>query len=273
MGTHFGKYDIPPTLQKLIQLQESLQDAEQFFTGFHFYLSLNGFRYFNTPCDVIEFGNIGADGIHYGFLTDYGTVTDLEAAPIVCVSPMNFDRPSRVVANNLSEFLNVNLNDGALFYNDFESEESYLLQKRQWAEQALNSPYQPTDIERITRERITIWTVNNVPTPAIDNPYTYVQNVSLVRQNEITLQTQDGLGVKFPFAEGEEHLPYRIHDVIDLDMGWLEDYLNSAPVTSRLALIRDIQKNHDIRDQQDLRAIIIPALHLMSLDDEAIRIL
>lgn len=36
MRTHFGKYDIPPTLQKLIQLQESLQDAEQFLRDFIF---------------------------------------------------------------------------------------------------------------------------------------------------------------------------------------------------------------------------------------------
>lgn len=93
MGNNFGKYYLPPTLRRLIDLQKVLDDPEQFYIGLNFYLSLENFRYFNTPSDVVVFGNIGVDGVHYGFLTDYGTVTDLEAAPIVCVCPMDFERP------------------------------------------------------------------------------------------------------------------------------------------------------------------------------------
>lgn len=80
MGSNFGKYDRPPTLQRLMDLQDVLEDPEHFYLGLNFYLSLEGFRYFNTPSDVVVFGNIGMNGIHYGFLTDFSSVTDLETA-------------------------------------------------------------------------------------------------------------------------------------------------------------------------------------------------
>lgn len=153
MGSNFGKYDVPPTLQRLIDLQNILGDPEQFYLGLNFYLSLEDFRYFNTPSDVVVFGNIGVDGIHYGFLTDYGSLTDLEVAPVVCVSPMDFERPTRIVAKNLCEFLRVNLTDGELFYNQFDSEENYLITRDQWGAEADNSPYQPSENEKLVRER------------------------------------------------------------------------------------------------------------------------
>lgn len=94
MNCNFGKYEMPPTLQSLIDLDNILDDngvsiLGDFFLGLNFYLAIEKTRYFNTPSDVIAFGHIGVDGIHYGFLTDYGSVKNLEVAPIVCVCPMN----------------------------------------------------------------------------------------------------------------------------------------------------------------------------------------
>lgn len=123
MSVNFGKYDVPPTLQTLISLQNVLGDDEQFYLCLNFYLSLEDFRYYNTPSDVVVFGNLGIDGIHYGFLSDYGSVPNLEEAPIVCVMPMDFERPTRIVAKNLREFLRVNWADSELFYTQFGSEE------------------------------------------------------------------------------------------------------------------------------------------------------
>ncbi|MBS4176938.1 hypothetical protein [Lederbergia citrea] len=154
MNINFGKYEGPPILKKLIELQNVLGDPEQFYLGFNFYLSLENFRYFNTPSDVVVFGNIGVDGIHYGFLTDFGSVNNLEVAPIVCVNPMDFERPIHIVAKNLSEFLRVNMTDSELFYNQFDSEENYLLAKEQWREEANSSPYQPTENEKFLRKRV-----------------------------------------------------------------------------------------------------------------------
>ncbi|MBS4218371.1 hypothetical protein KHA96_08610 [Bacillus sp. FJAT-49711] len=272
MNSNFGKYDIPPTLQKLIDLQTILSDREQFYHGFNFYLSLGNFRYFNTPSDVIVFGNIGVDGIHYGILTDYGSVNELEAAPIVCVSPMDFDRPIRLVANNLCEFLRINMKDSELFYNQFESEEKYLKVKEQWREEAENSPYQPTEYEEFVKQRVSNFLIEDLKVPNIDNPYQYVQTVKQERQRNISIQTQDGLGVTTPLLPGEEHIHFPIDKDVDPDLEMLQGYLSSQPKSSRLAVLRDLQLNYVLKDYPELFKIVIHAMINMELIDEAKRI-
>ncbi|MCM3636985.1 hypothetical protein M3152_04565 [Sporosarcina luteola] len=272
MGSNFGKYDIPPTLHRLIDLQNVLADNEQFYLGLNFYLSLEDFRYFNTPCDVVVFGNIGMDGIHYGFLTDYSSVTDLEVAPIVCVSPMDLDRPTRIVAKNLCEFLRVNLTDGELFYNHFESEEKYLDAKNQWITEAANSPYQPSENEKLVRERVANFLMENIKMPIINNPYHYVQHVEKDRQRNVAIQTQDRLGVTTPLPQGEKHVLFPITKDIDPDLILLQEYLCSSPVASRLALFRDIQLSYTFQDNQELYKIVADAMVSMELIDEATRL-
>ena len=122
MERNFGKYDVPPTLQILIDLEKTLGEEEHFFYGFNFYLSLSNFRYFNTPSDVIVFGAGGTDGIHYGFLTDYGSAVELNAT------------------------------DSGLFYNYFANEESYLETKKQWDELRGRPPYQQSEQELSARK-------------------------------------------------------------------------------------------------------------------------
>jgi hypothetical protein len=57
--------------------------------------------------DVISFARPGMDGIHYGFLTDFGSIDDLENASIVRVSPMDFDDPVKIVARNIHDSLRI----------------------------------------------------------------------------------------------------------------------------------------------------------------------
>ncbi|MBB3114802.1 hypothetical protein FHS18_006963 [Paenibacillus phyllosphaerae] len=47
----------------------------------------------------------GADGDHFVFLTDGGTVESLENAPILFIQPMDFSDPYKPVAKNIKEFL------------------------------------------------------------------------------------------------------------------------------------------------------------------------
>lgn len=272
MDNNFGKYDVPRTLQKLIDLQNILGDPEQFYLGLNFYLSLENFRYFNTPSDLVIFGKIGVDGVHYGFLTDFGNVTDLEVAPIVCVCPMDFDRPTRIIAKNLCEFLRVNLTDSELFYNQFDSQENYLVAKEQWVAEAANSPYQPSENEKSVRERVIKFLMENLQIPIIDNPYRYVQNVELERKRNISIQTQDGLGVTTPLLQSENHIPFPILKDTDPDLELLQEYLYSAPVSSKLALFRDIQLKYVLQDNQELHKILIDAMINMELIDEANRL-
>jgi hypothetical protein len=272
MNINFGKYDVSPTLQRLIDLQNVLGDPNQFYQGLKFYLNLENFRYFNTPSDVVTFGNIGIDGVHYGFLTDYGSVINLEVAPIVCVSPMDFDRPTRVVAKNLCEFLRVNLTDPELFYNQFESEEKYLVARDRWVAEAANSPYQPSEDDKLVRERVIGLLMENIQIPIIDNPYRYVQNVQLERNRNVSVQTQDGLGVITPLFQSEKHIPFLIQKDTNPELELLLEYLNSAPIASRLALFRDLQLNYVLEDNQELNKIVINSMVNMELIDEANRL-
>ncbi|RFU70402.1 hypothetical protein D0469_07375 [Peribacillus saganii] len=272
MRSNFGKYDVPPTLQRLIDLQHVLVDPELVYLGLNFYPSLANYRYFNTPCDVVVFGNMGVDGVHYGFLTDFGTVTDLEAAPIVCVCPMDFERPTRIVANNLTEFLRVNLTDSALFYNKFDSDGNYLAAREQWVEEASNSPYQPSENDKLVLERVTKFLMENLKFPIIDNAYLYVQNVDQERQKNVTIQTEDGLGVTTPLLKGEKYIPFPIQKHAEPDLKLFKEYLYSAPVASRLALFREIQLNYVLQDHQELHGIVIEAMINMDLADEAKRL-
>lgn len=272
MISNFGNYAIPPTLQRLIDLQTVLEDDEQFYHGLNFYLSLEDFRYFNTPSDVVVFGRIGMDGIHYGFLTDFSSVADLEVAPIVCVSPMDFERPTRIVAKNLCDFLKVNLTDGGLFYNQFESEETYLEAKNKWITEAVNFPFQPSENEILIREKVTNLLMEIIQMPIINNPYQYVQQVEIERQRNVVIQTQDGLGVTTRLLQGEKHVLFPIHKDIDPDLILLQEYLYTSPVASRLALFRDIQLNYNLQDNQELCKIVADAMVGMELIDEATRL-
>lgn len=269
MNSNFGKYAIPPTLNKLIELQHILGDSEQFYSALNFYLTTEFYRYSVTPSDVVVFGNVGVDGIHYGFLTDYGTVTDLETAPIVCVSPMDFDGPIRIVARNLREFLGVNMIDSALLYNEFKDEIDYIEAKERWAKEAADSLIELSETDRLVQERAAKYLLEELRVPIIDNPYRYVQEVTLERQRKITIPTQDGLGVTTPLHQGEDHVPYPIPDT-NLDL--LDEYLKTAPVASRLALFRDIQNQYIMEDSPHIREAVIKTMIDMDLIDEAKRL-
>ena len=176
------------------------------------------------------------------------------------------------MARNLCEFLRVNLTDGELFYNQFDSEENYLEARAQWVAEATDASYQPSENEKLILERVTKFLLENIQMPIIDNPYRYVQNVELRRQRNVSVQTQDRLGVTTPFLQGEKHILFPIHEHTDPDLELLQEYLDSAPVASRLALFRDIQLNYIFPDNQELYKIVIDAMVNIELVDEATRL-
>jgi hypothetical protein len=114
---NFGKYEVPSSLKTLIEVERELkQEGYRMKSVIGFYLSLEHSGYFNTPFDVIAFGWTGVDGEHFGFLTDFGSADDLENAPIVMVSPMNFDQPTVLIANNIQTLLRIAIIDPILLY-------------------------------------------------------------------------------------------------------------------------------------------------------------
>lgn len=270
MKRNFGKYDVPPTLQLLIDLEKELGTCEHFYDGLHFYLALSDFRYFNTPCDVIVFGNTGVDGIHYGFLTDYGAVSELEEAPIVCVCPMDFDQPTRIIAKNLREFLRINGTDDALFYNDFVNEDGYLTFK---AGQEVNHALQPLSQRQLSNQRrIQNFLEENIQMPFVPNPYRSIQTLRMQRQEKVSINTQDGLGVIAPNFAYETHSPFEINKDMALDLTALQAYLLAAPIPSQYALFRDIQLHYVLADEPLLRKIVLESMVTIGLIDEANRL-
>jgi|GEM_PF-907303 len=267
---NYGKYDIPPTLKAVLELDQELQKQNiSVYDGLGFYPSTEDFRYFNTPSDVIPFGNIGVDGIHFGFLTDFGSVTDLENAPIVCVQPMDFDQPTRIIANNLREFLRINMTDQELFYNYFADEQDYLAQKQKW-----ESEYHPSPEELIKEQTVEKLLMEKVSLPAVEAPFQYVQNVRTDREKKIVVNTQDKLGVvnSYPHDQGKTHAVFPVHKDKEIDLEQLKLYFQTATYASKLALFRDVQMNFILEDEEELRDLIVVEMVKMGLKDEARRI-
>jgi len=291
ISAQYGKYALPPTLQQLLQISNELEDSQVFYSGLGFYVTVEPFRYFNTPCDVIVFGNTGMDGIHYGFLTDYGQVESLEEATIVCVSPMDFDSPVRIAAANIRDFLSIDPADSALFFNNFRSESHYVDTKRGWEEEAANSPYQQSaeklqeqaKVRSLVRERLSLTTISQ--------PYAYIQDVIQQRKERITIPTQDGLGVieslghqgnsatknQLPvdsgisFVRSDATIMY-VHKDEALDLEVLAHYLQASPRPVQLALIRDIQMNFVLEEWADLQKLVTSRLQALGQSDEVRRI-
>lgn len=74
---NFGEFkQMPPTLQKLQKLQSDLEKEGYSLDALGLMLDTEDHSYYVTPCDVITFASTGVDGIHFGLLTDFGSVTN-----------------------------------------------------------------------------------------------------------------------------------------------------------------------------------------------------
>lgn len=268
MNINFGKYGVPPSLQKLLELHNVLDENEDIYDGLKFYPSLDlKNKYDITPYDVVVFGRLGSDGIHFGFLTDFGTVDSLEEALIVCMVPGN-ERPVRIVAKNLDDFLTINMTDQGLFYGEYESEKDYLTIKEEWESES----YEPSEDEKAVEEKVKKFLKENFQLPIIENPYRYIRNIVRERESRLSIQTQDKLGVTVPLRNGEKHIPFPVSHDTEPDLQTLKEYLYSAPIASRLALIRDLQFNCILPDHKEINKIVIDALKNMGFTDEANRL-
>src|SRR5690606_13585128 len=110
----------------------------------------------------------------------------------------------------------------------------------------------PSENDKLVQERVIKFLSENLQLPIIENTYLYVQGVGLDRQSNVTIKTQDGLGITTPLLQGEKHKLFPIHKHTFPDLGLLREYLRSTPVASRLALFRDVQVNYVLQDHQEL---------------------
>ncbi|WP_078555747.1 hypothetical protein [Bacillus alkalicellulosilyticus] len=192
---YYGKYvDYPPSLRMLMEVEEELKDS-LYSLDTILLLEEKPFVYPITPYDVITFASAGVDGIHFGFLTDFGQVDNLEEAYIVCVSPMNFDHPIKIVARNIKEFLRLLITMGyesSLIenINNYSSEKEYLQLFAEIKKSRISPEYEE-QVQLICDKLSDKFGISK-----FENLYEYVE-VVLKREREkvMCIKTLDGLGI------------------------------------------------------------------------------
>ncbi|MBY0162834.1 hypothetical protein H0178_44800 [Cytobacillus firmus] len=259
---YYGKYSVPETVRQLWEFEEELrQDGYSLDLDLGLIMTKEDIRYMSTPPDVIPFASCGVDGIHYGFLTDFGMVPDLEQAYIVSVSPMNFDQEVWLVAPNIHDFLRVVYTENSMLYNYFSGVEQYISHQRHREQEEIE--------ERIVRAKHKLQQRFSLE-PMADMG-DYLVRLEQKRQAEAVFPTRYLSGI-IQTSSACEHQRLMIVALKDgPDPEDVEFFFMNASVESRLAFIRDAQSKH-LLDRPQLRKSVIKGMVDMGLADEAERL-
>ncbi|HZG18016.1 MAG TPA: hypothetical protein VE710_23845 [Candidatus Bathyarchaeia archaeon] len=261
---YYGRYHtLPQTIERLLEFEKELSER-----GYSLDLDLGlimeeeDIRYMATPPDVIPFARPGADGIHYGFLTDFGSVKDLEEAYIVCVSPMDFGEEVWVVAKNIRDFLRIVYTENSILYNHFPDVDSYVryMEKREEEE----SDEQTIEAREMFKERFSI--------NPIEDMVQYIIDLHDQRKRAIAVPTINSLGVTQMSSE-KEHERFLLHSeqLDEEDFDQVRSFFKRASVESKLAFIRDVQTKNVLEDRE-LRELVKNELRSFGMEDEANRL-
>ena len=270
---NFGKYVIPNDLKRLMDLNdwhEMKGSMKVLDATIGLMLEVEGFRYYCTPCDVVVFGSNGCDGIHYGFLTDFGTVDTLDEAPIVCISPMSFGHTNKLIARNFRDFLSIHLDNSELFYNDFETEAAYLKRVAEWKCEEEESPYGDTPEEKQYAEEVKEMLRTTFELPVIDRPYEYIRALQEERRKQACILTRESLHVVLPdkFGTASDDEKQWLEQIESRDESSVQAFLEKASLPSALAIARDVGAQAD----HPSLLIVERFLDNHGFDDEAVRL-
>ncbi|WP_127492320.1 hypothetical protein [Paenibacillus glycanilyticus] len=266
---NYGKYAVPQILNDLNEFGLRLeQEGNSLLDDIGFYISNDHSPYNSTPYDVIVFGHTGGNGEHYGFLTEFGAVENLEDAAIVRVSPMGGDEAVEYIANNIREFLRINAIDSTLVYSEFDNQETYeryvLEEEAELAES--NPEWLPTDEDKARKRKVMASMIDALKLPEVENPYTYLKSVRQERRQRVLIPTHDGLGIIHTLPQDEGKLHKSLHADEDLGLEELEDYLEQATVSGILALIRDFNAIGFFDDE--VKEAVVSQMEKLGLQDE-----
>lgn len=248
-------YKMPKLYNQLKTLEKKLQkEGYSLFDQFGLLLSEDVTHYQVTPLDVIPFGSIGVDGIHYGLLTDFGKIQGIEEAFIVLIAPMDFGDQHKIVARNFREFLNLAWTTGnAIDVANFKlvkTEDDYarMLSNFEESHKEMDDDYKRETSHVLKRIR------EDFQVQPIENIYKYIEiEVKEAREKQIVLSTLDGLGVVG--VEGA-HSKFEISEDEVVDVEQLKAYLATSSRESKLAFIRDVQfTNHHLDEMEMIQVI------------------
>ncbi|MDM5296372.1 hypothetical protein QUF81_25145 [Peribacillus simplex] len=270
---YIGKYlKMPPTIEKLNKLEKEIEKDGYSLGDLSLFLESDFSPYENTPYDVITFASTGCDGIHFGFLTDFGTVSDLEDAFVVCISPMDFDSHIKIVARNIREFINLvcTMNDALTIsnFNILEDEEQYI-RLLQELKQVKPEDEEFEETANYVVEKI-IATFGSEP---IEDVYQYVERkVRTERAQQTILPTLDGLGIIPVENITCNHILYKLEKDMTINLEEVKAFFNSATTESKLTFIRDVQFTYLIINEIALKELVIREMIKLGLQDEVDRL-
>ncbi|MCT4476537.1 hypothetical protein [Peribacillus sp. NPDC101480] len=271
--SYLGKYlKMPPTIEKLHKLEKEIEKEGHSLSDLSLYLEFDFSPYENTPYDVITFASTGVDGIHFGFLTDFGTVSDLENAFVVCISPMDFDSHIKIVARNIREFLNLvcTMKDALTIsnFNILEEEGQYIRLLKELKQVEPEDEEFEEDANYVVEKIIATF-----DSERIEDVYHYVEGkVRTEREQQTILSTLDGLGIIPVENITSNFLPYKLEKDMTIDMEEVKAFFNSATTESKMAFFRDVQFTYLIADEIALKELVIHEMIKLGLQDEVDRL-
>lgn len=265
----YGSYQVPPVIHRLLDLSHD-------YTKKGIDMSLIGFRitgsyspYSITPPDLIPFAETGGDGIHFGFLTDFGKVQNLESAPIVCVTPSN-DPPIRLIARNIGEFLDLVVS--VPHAEHLESWWACTTEEQQMQEDSSFDAETPVEIAKIRNEIFASLRSKFGTKPRAVLPY--MREVLRERESNCSLLTLDRLGVMGGNVPWERYDFDASRAENEAELSRMRIYLSNASSTeAKLAFIRDANYWYVLdRDQPSpVSGLLRDTMLALDLRDEAAR--
>jgi hypothetical protein len=268
----YGSYEIPEEVYKLYTLERELNQIDLSLYMIGFQPCENDYFDPISPPDLIPFADTRGDGILFGFLTDFGRVSTLQEAPIVCVSPTN-DPPIRYIADNIKEFLNlVSSVPHAEMLEGFWANPDDTQIQQVIMEFEKDTPSDWIEKRRKVAERFK----GKYLTQHVQIG-TYLKQAQENRAYLISTSTLDGLGIvgskeytttytKYPFDFNK----YFNKSVDDHELSSLNEYLKKSNRIEKLAFIRDVIYviRTDFVFEENIYNLIIDLMESLNLHDE-----
>lgn len=267
----YGQYDIPEEIHLLHQLENELSNEGLSLSQIAFQPIDQFDSYSVTPPDLIPFASTGGNGIHFGFLTDFHSVSNLSEAPIVCVSPTN-DPPLRYMARNIREFLSLVYSVPyaemleTMWYFDDEKQVTELVKE---FEQYTSSTWEEN--QKYIRTRY-----QQVFEPKKLEVLSYFHKVKKERAESIHMTTLDGLGVlcKNP-SISKKHFNFSPNRNCDeAEVMKMQSFLDQCNELEKLAFVRDANYWYVVTSGYDEAVwdLVLKLLKSLKLKDEMERV-
>ncbi len=227
-----GKYKIPIIIQKI----KNFISTNNLYDFFGFRLTFD-FRYNITPLDIVPFAYTGGNGIHFGFLTDFGLVNSLDDAPIVIIAP-TYDPPIRLVAKNLLDFLT--------YFPTIYDAEDLLIDDINMLNKSSNERW-----DRYTEEQVRIEKHNfsklvndyrmqfdGTKLSSVEEILENIEKTCKSRKLVVNIETADNVGVVTNVLNTENSIISQF-DYSIADVKIIENYLETTNKNSRIMFYRD----------------------------------